>query len=156
MNEAIGNALLTKIVVFVSISIMLLFVGTLAYSKAFKSKNAIINSIEKKGSYDKAYADIEETLGSIGYLLANDNCSRLGKYVNDWKDQGWVLISTSDYDYCVYKKCVGTKSKSGICDERGEYYKVVTFMDINIPIINHFLRSSVVGETKILNKNYNY
>lgn len=152
MNEAIGNALLMKIAIFIIMIVMLLFVGSLAYSKAYKSKNSIVEAIENNGGYDNAVEDIEESLSAIGYLLANDNCN-LYKAQKGWTE--WTLVSDSDYDYCVYKKCLG-EEKKGKCDNRGEYYKVVTFMDITVPVVNKYLRSGVVGETKVLGKNFNY
>lgn len=152
MNEALGNALLMKIAIFIIMVVMLLFVGSLAYSKAYKSKNSIVEAIENNGSYELAVSDIESSLSAIGYLLADDDCNAY-KASKGWNE--WTLVSESDFDYCVYRKCVGKETK-GKCDNRGEYYKVVTFMDITVPVVNKYLRSGVVGETKILGKNYNY
>lgn len=157
MNEAIGNALLTKISIFIIFVVMLLFVGVIAYSKAYKTKNSIINAIERNGDYDLAIRDIEDALSNIGYRIGNFDCTKVNEYDN-WKNQGFKLVSESDFTYCVYKKCMNDELnvEEDECDEKGEYYKVVTFMEINLPIVGALPPASVVGETKTLNKNYDY
>ena len=154
MNEALGNAMLTKIIIFIIIVVMFLFIGALSYSKAYKAKNNSINAIEKNSGYETAISDINESLFTMGYSSAKNDCNLI---------DGFDMVSNQNYgennnfDYCVYKKCLGNKIKNtNRCDDKGEYYKVVTYMEINLPLIHEALKGKVTGETKILNKNYNY
>lgn len=52
MRSAIGNSLLMSLVVIIVSLVMLVFVGILSYSKAYRVKNRIIEVIEKYGSFE--------------------------------------------------------------------------------------------------------
>lgn len=136
MRSAIGNALLTNLVIiFVSI-VILFFVGILAYSKAYKVKNRIINYIESKESYNtNDVEELNEDLKSAGYqLTSKSKCS---------SDN----LNKTAYNYCVYR--VELKDKK-------YYYKVVTYVHFEFPVIGSIINVPVKGETKILGKTYDY
>lgn len=136
MREAIGSSMLLYIVVIFVSLIMLFFVGTLAYSKAYKVKNRIVEVIEKYEDYsDKALTEIEADLKNIGYQsgVNNKKCSNGN-------------LNKSSYKYCIYK----------VSASNGYYYKVETFVHFDIPFIGDFIEFRVKGETKILGKSYNY
>lgn len=121
MRESIG---LTYIVYFIAIFFglsIVLFTGSLGYSKAFKAKNNIINIIEKNECIDGGTCtskdEIDEVLKGIGYRV------KAGKY-----------------NYEITTKNV----------ENGVVYKVTTYMYFDIPIIGSYLEFPVSGETRTI------
>lgn len=138
MRSAIGNALLTNLVIIFVSLVILLFVGILAYSKAYKVKNRIIYYIESKEAYDSSDLDeLNNDLKSAGYQViskSNSKCS--GNNENK-----------TSYNYCVYKQEL---------NDGKYYYKVVTYIHFEFPIIGSAINVPVSGETKILGKKYNY
>ncbi len=136
MRSAIGNALLTNLVIIFASIIILFFVGILAYSKAYKVKNRIINYIESKESYNtNDVEELNEDLKSAGYqLTSKSKCS---------SDN----LNKTTYNYCVYR--VELKDKK-------YYYKVVTYVHFEFPVIGSIINVPVKGETKILGKTYDY
>lgn len=166
MRNAIGSSLLLNIVlVFVGI-ISAFLVGTIAFSKAYKVKNRIVSIIEKYdgdcfGSNTACYNEIEAELVNIGYSsnFSKSDCPDIT--LDSRNSTGIKSIDTiyngtlsGGHQYCVYKYTVCDTKKSGrrfICDTNSTeqyYYKVVTFMHFDIPIIGSFLEFEVSGETK--------
>lgn len=144
MKEAIGNsAIFNIIMVFVAIIIALL-VGSLSYSKAFKVKNRIVDTIEK---YEDGYsssnratinAQIDEFLGQVGYRVnrnGNNNCPVQSGASNN----GYALNSSSNYQYCIYE----------YQSTRGYYYAVIAYMYFDFPVIRDRLVIPVRGETQV-------
>ena len=135
MDESIANSVLLKLVIFVTIVIMLMVLGAVSYSKAYKAKNRIIQNIESAGTYQDAAVKINEDLKTMGYQTdLKGNCGNMNE-------------NKTSYVYCVEK----VEAKDG-----GYYYKVTTFMNYNLPLIGDMINPSVKGETKILGKTYNY
>ena len=136
MRGALGNSLLLFIIIFCVSLIVLLFLGILSYSKAYKAKNRIIEIIEKYEDYNiNAEEEVIFSLGTMGYQLGS--CKDKEKNKN-----------TSDYKYCIYEQST---------ENGGNYYKVVTYVQFYFPVINELVDNiSVHGETKILGKSYNY
>ncbi len=142
-----GNGLLTNlIVIFVGI-IVLFFVGIIAYSKAYRVKNRVIEILEKYNTVninDTVYSqsirsEIENSLSGMGYRLANGNKKC------DIRD-----VSGTDYDVCIYYYTVSSDKNQGF------YYDVVTYVHFEFPVIGDLLSIPVRGQTKILGKSYNY
>lgn len=142
MRESIANSYLFMfIMIFIGI-IIALFVGSLAYSKAFKVKTRIISIIEKhKGFTAEAEAEIDDVLDDIGYRIVDSPCPN--------KNGGRPLVVSSRYRYCVYEfdKHVDPANPN---QGRGPYYGVSAFMHFDIPLIGDFLEFEVYGETKII------
>ncbi len=141
MRDAVGGSLLLNVVViFVSV-IILFFAGIMAYSKAYKSKNRIIEVIERYGKYDSDVADIlNGDLRTFGYRSATPTQIRQKCGTNN--------ENTYAYFYCVYYDEDSAKE--------GYSYNVVTYIHFDFPLIGGLLEIPVRGETKILGKNYNY
>jgi hypothetical protein len=150
MREAIGSSfVLNFVITFIAIFI-LFFVGSLTYTKAFKVKNKIIDTIE---SYQGEIAssnsstlksdfvsDVDNKLSEIGYRLSNKSeCESNGRFSN-----GTELIKqgTSTYRYCIYQ----------FTTDKGNYYGVTAYMYFEVPIIGVKLEFPVYGETKIFTK----
>lgn len=140
MRDAIGGSLLLNLVVFFVSVVILLFVGILVYSKAYKIKNRIIEVVERHGEYNSsAVLELEGDLRMAGYIVSNS--SEISKKC------GENNLNKSEYLYCIYLDTELNGSK---------IYKIVTYTKFEIPLIGDFLMIPVKGETKTLGKNYNY
>lgn len=130
MKESIGStASLNIVLVFLAV-VFAFIAASLSYYKAFKVNNIIVNSIEKyEGFNDKAIAEIDVKLDSIGYKRINLSCSNEPILYNK-----------------RYYNLVDKESGKGICiyfnqnQENKTYsYLVVTFMTIDLPVIKNFM-----------------
>ncbi len=163
MNESIGGSALISLVVFIVGALLLIIVGALSYSKAYRVKNRIIGIIDKYevfndqkdyNDYKDALSEISEDLASIGYSSVKiKNCDELPVYksLETKKNNGTissfkiVYDGTNSYDYCVYETSLSDGSY---------YYTVVTFVHINFPVIESIAHVPVSGETVIYGKKY--
>ena len=139
MKAAIGNTLLMGIIVTFLSVVLLILISSIAYTKAFRVKNRIIDEIEKVEIYDSNVDNALNTIfREIGYkansLMNNSSCD------NYEPEDGELLNSTSAYHYCIFKM---NSSK-----QNGYYYKVVAFAYLDFPLINA-IQIPVYGETKI-------
>ncbi|MDD3453404.1 MAG: hypothetical protein PHN42_03960 [Bacilli bacterium] len=147
MKESIGNAFIMGIVITFIIIFMIFFASSLAYTKAFKAKNKIVEIIEKYDDIlsqsasensvliNAVEAEINETLSGMGYRISptSNNCPSRNNVSAVRKQE------TANYEYCVYKYTT----------TKGNYYGVTAYMYFEIPIIGVGLRFPVYGETKI-------
>lgn len=142
MKEAIANAgVFNLIIVFVTI-LLLLFIGSLSYTKAYKVKDRIVREIEKnKGYDDSVQADLEDWLSDVGYRYSGSAFS----CPSTDNSGGKMVPITSVYDYCIYEHDV-----SGSSGVTGHYYSVVSYMYIELPIIRDVFRVPVRGETNTI------
>ena len=173
MREAVGSALLLNIVlVFIGIVSMIL-VGSIAYSKAYKVKNRIVNIIEKyngkcfdddsdPNSLGKCWKEVEDELKNMGYSSnISSGCPNLNsediKINNAISIEQVYPVTNFNYGhkYCVYKYSLCDKVvKEGlniVCADdanQSHYYKVYSFMHFDIPVIGSFLEFKVSGETR--------
>lgn len=142
MRESIGNAYLLGIVAFFATVIMLFFVASMNYTRAFKAKNRIINILETNKTFNgNVEAEIDKSLGDMHYRIANNaKCKTDGRF----KDAGLKnqTRNTTAYRYCVYE--------FNEANDRGTYYGVVTYMYFDIPLINVTLEFPIYGETKTM------
>lgn len=153
MKESIGNALLFYIIITFVIVLIAFFVGSLSYSKAFKVKNRIIETIEKeegfttdaKGEIDDWLKGGDEGKAGIGYRVntngGNANSSNCGAV-----DGGTLLNAASNYQYCVYE--LTSCNKNADKSRCGTYYRVTTYMFFDVPVIGDLIKIPVSGETK--------
>ena len=159
MRESLGGSMLLNLVVIFASLIIVVFVGILSYSKAYKIKNRIIEMIEKysvyeaKGSLD-TYVELEinPDISAAGYDVStptkcdNVKTNFLSKKY-DLEDLSGNL-NNHGYNYCVFRN-------DGF-GYGGSTYIVVTFIRFEVPIIADVLTFPVYGETKILGKTYDY
>lgn len=138
MREAEGGGMLLYLMIFFVTTIMLVFVGILAYTKAYKAKNRIIEIVE---SYD---------CGDFGEWKTGTKAITL-EIKDSLKDMGYQIADRN------YKgENLGTGYKFNISytpANRGGYYKVTTFIHLDFPIVGNIVNMAVSGETKIMNKN---
>ena len=131
MRESISSTFLYNIIILFIIVTFAFLAGTLSYMKAFKSNSRVVKSIEKWEGYNyKSSEEIAGVLGTIGYKKDEINCPGM-------KDTGELVeqLSEEKYAYCIYHF---SPENSGLVDK--DYYGVLTYMFINVP---------VVGEVKI-------
>ncbi len=141
MKDAIGGSLLLNLVVIFTSIIILFFVGIIAYSKAYKIKNRIIEVIERNETYDSnVEMELNDDLRKAGYRTATQNQVEAKCGIDN--------KNTSEYFYCVY-----LNDESSI---EGYTYEVVTYIHFNFPVIGDMLTFAVKGETKVLGKVYDY
>lgn len=159
MKEAIANAGISNLVIIFVIILLTFFIGSLSYSKAFKVKNKIIEEIEKDQEYTKGSSNstenrVEQWLSNIGYRVNTTNqknTSTCASKVNGNGGSYGTLINTNgNYQYCVYEfnTCTENSDKA----KCGKYYRVITYMYFDIPIISGFIKIPVNGETMIFNE----
>ena len=135
MRGALGNALLLNVIVIIVAIIIVFFTSILAYSKAYKVKNRIIEVIEKYSDYNSAAEnEISSSLAQMGYQLGN--CKVESNTQNN-----------TGYRYCIQKNTTSGGSY---------YYKITTYIQFYFPVIEEFYNPPVYGETKVLGKNYDY
>lgn len=139
MREATGNALLTMMMTSIIAIIMIFFVGSLSYSKAYKIKNYIVNEIEdNKGWDDNLMKNIDDYLKNAGYYVRTKPCSNT---VSSTAITCNLVSNNSQYDYCVYS-----------CGEGiNKYYRVITHSKFEFPVVGSVVKFDVSGETEAFN-----
>lgn len=152
MKDAIGGSLLLNIVVIITSVVILFFVGIIAYSKAYKIKNRIVEVIEKNETYDSDIASnqLDNDLGRAGYITATKD--KIDAKCDDY-NKNEVAVGASGYLYCVY--CDDGDLDPTTC-EGERTYKVVTYIHFNFPVIGDMLTFAVKGQTKTLGRVYDY
>ena len=137
MRDAFGGIVnIAMIVVFlVVVSGYLAF--NVNYTKAFRVKNKIISTIEEyEGNLDNEAlkTKISEYMKSVGYSAPDFNLT----------SEGYKC----EYGYCVKEVPISTGSDT----KERSYFKVVTQINIDIPIINKIMPGlkifQVSGDTK--------
>lgn len=166
MKGAIGNAFILNLVITFILIFYMLLIGSMAFSKAFKVKNYLINSLVE---YDELYgvlpdnetqressgwnAMVNDYLAKIGYNLSGSNNTCPNSGGSDPKDSGYKLIRDTrvgSYDYCIYKKNYDTGSD--MFADTKYTYKVISYMRFDFPIIGEFMKLHMSGETKLITK----
>lgn len=134
MKQGVGTTVTINIMAIFIVVTFAFLVITLNYYKAYKVNNIISTSIEKFEGYNElSKNEIESKLTSIGYVRNNDNCPT--KY-------GQNL--TKNASYCVYLE---------EDNEKNTYkYVIVTYLNMQIPIINQVLNLPVKTTTETIYK----
>ena len=140
MRDAFGGILNIFLIALFLVIVEGVLGFTVSYTKAFKMKNMVISAFEEyegagctnTSTYNTACKNrIREGAKRIGYSPANLNCS--GNY------------EKVDGFFC-YKQ-----NPDGNNEQNKKVYRIVTQVDINIPIINNIMGFSffqVTGDTR--------
>ena len=150
MRDSLGGAVnIVIIVVFIVIAL-----GYMAfnvnYTKAFRMKNKIINEYEKADgvcpSGSDCYSNIQTYAHEIGY-----EPSRNSFHCPD----GGYAMDSSHHLYCYKEFQVKSRSDEDSIKDRadGKYYRIVTKINIEIPIIDNVFDLDVFkisGDTKTM------
>jgi hypothetical protein len=162
VKDAIGGSLLLNLVVIFTSIIILFFAGILAYSKAYKVKNKIIEIIEAHDGQimssvntslidTTVLSEINTELKKVGYLVSGAPDST--KCSKDSSRGNCTNLNTSEFNYCICN--YGENSTSGAVNF-GTSYEVITYVHFSFPVIGDLLTFPVRGETRVLGKDYNY
>lgn len=160
MRESLGGSMLLNLVIIFASLIIVVFIGILSYSKAYKIKNRIVELIEKYGIYEvkknslDTYVELEinPDLSAAGYDVSTP--TRCDNVKTNFLSKKYDLedlsgnLNNHGYNYCVFRN-------DGF-GYGGSTYIVVTFIRFEVPIIADVLTFPVYGETKILGKTYDY
>ena len=150
MREAFGGSWLLGFVVLFIVLFSAYLAVSVNYTKAFKAKNKIINIIEQNEGFstsargqcknDKSDACLKNSKTTEDKIYAY--LKESGFLINDLNDKvcpkGYNLIK--DGGYCV----------QSICTSQGSYYRVITFIKIELPIVWQTFTVPIKGETKVL------
>lgn len=130
MKQGMGFSVTINIMAVFIVVTFAFLVASLNYYKAYRVNNAISDSIEKyEGLNDLAKDEITRKLTSLGYVNGTKKC----------KDGN---LNDTVFNYCVYPE----KNEN-----TGKYkYKVVTYLNFNIPVINQTLNIPVRTYTKAI------
>lgn len=134
MKEGIGGTFMIYVMlVFLAVYITFLAVA-FNYARAFRVKNKVIDIIEQNEGMD--FTDTSGTLGQI------DNYLKEVSYVVTGIDKEECPVAEYNYidarGYCIGK----------VDGSNGEYYKVKTFIKLEIPFLNLGFTIPVKGETR--------
>lgn len=162
MKAATGNAMLVNIIIIFLVAVMSLLVTSISYTKAFRVKNRIVDIISyHNGDFSDTSIkdDINASLKSIGYRYNNGNqCPTVQDLLNSNNLGGdstsnvcQITNVSSEYLVCVYAVGVDPETCKPLQNkgDRGVYYKVISYMYFDIPIIGEYVNIPVYGETKV-------
>lgn len=148
MREAFGGSWLLGFVALFIVLFSAYLAVSINYTKAFKAKNKIISLIEENEGFTTS-------TGNVANKTDNDlkNSSRTEDKIYLYLKQSGFNLSTENLDgrcpdgedpytggYCVRK----------MYTSQGAYYKVTTFVKLEIPVIWVNITVPVKGETKVL------
>lgn len=142
MNESMGNAMLFNIVITFVIIMVGFFIASLAYSKAYKVKNKIVEEIEKERTFDSDVAsEVESWMQSnnVGYRVNTGSFT-----CDDYDGTEAMSVGGQNYQYCVYELTTCNKNTEDRC---GNYYHVITYMYLDLPVLEDVIKIPVNGET---------
>lgn len=146
MRDAFGGIVnISMIVVFlVIVSGYLAF--NVSYTKAFRVKNKIITTIEQ---YEGNCNDTSDCSGIIDKYIQNIGYSPY-EYIQVTATPGCTRIHEPSKNGYYIERCPA----NGVEDNQKVYYKVITFIDINIPIVNKVMSGMnvfrVSGNSKLI------
>lgn len=148
MKEAYGGATNLYLFLFFFVVYVSFLAFALQFAKAYRVKNYVIDALEQ-GQYDGEAMDsgtnreIAEKLHkyflSIPYTGVNNTAD---DFCKDNSDNG-TYIANSYEGACIIK----------YGEEDAPYYKVFTFVDFSLPLLDVDLKIPVGGETMIIKNN---
>jgi len=166
MREAIGGTWLFGIVILFIALFASFLAYSISYTRAFNTKNEIINLIERNEGYTVCAQGDQENGGecevdnmSDDQLLANTSVQSQAFYrikkagYNYSAGETVDCISVGHADsvaqpggYCVTKYC----KNEALGDQFSVYYKVTTFIALKIPVVEITFNIPISGETRTL------
>ncbi|MFA5603745.1 MAG: hypothetical protein WDA12_02690 [Bacilli bacterium] len=134
MRESVGSIFTYNIIIIFLFIIFAFIAATISYYKAFKVNTFVVSALEKYEGYNRlSVAEIDRSLKTIGY--------REEKGYTCPKREGVVALSRitgTNHRYCIYRNNEGNNYRS---------YGVVTYINIDLPIIGDFLSLPVYTKT---------
>lgn len=149
MREAIGGTWMLGIIVLFIVLFSAFLALSINYTKAFKVKNKIVNILEENegftennsgGTANKSLEELKDS--SITEDKVYAYLMEMG-YATTRVDSKKCTDDNMDYiegGYCIRK----------MCSDQGSYYKVRTFIKVELPIIYQTFTIPINGETKVI------
>jgi len=145
MRDAIGGLVNIQVILVFIVIVSGYLAFSVNYTKAFRVKNKIITTLEEYNGVldDKATTSIRSYMTQIGYSIPNGDFKNQTNCPND------LATGINDYAVCP------TDANETVTGEKREYFTVVTYVNIDIPVINKILPRlasvfSVSGQTKLI------
>ena len=149
MKEAIGGGWLFGFVAVFIVLFSAYLAISINYTKAFKVKNRIINLIEENEGFS--------TSNNISKSSVDMDQVKNG---TSTEDKVYVYLDEIGYKYtdikCPEPLDTATDSRvGGYCVKKyktneGAYYKVVTFVSLELPLVWIKINVPITGETKVI------
>jgi len=152
VKDAISSTVIIQIILIFLVIINSYLAFSVNYTKAFRIKNNIVSIIEEnEGLTDIAKVRVEELMLGAGYSIARDYIDRCGT----GSLAGYIPIYNNAGGYCVKVNLADNTGTYGDGAYVGAYYSVVTFISIDVPILNKVFPVfadvfSIKGETKTI------
>lgn len=150
MKEAIGGVMSLQIIMIVLIVMNCYLAFSVNYTKAFRTKNEIRSIIEKNEGFTCSAADqINEYMLETNYNISDG-------YLSWCESNGYEVARLGNGSFCYKNNKVDI---TGTTDQnttyKGSYYTVVTFVNLDLPLINKVLPFAgnifaVKGETALI------
>ncbi len=137
MRQGIGAIGTFNIIIIYIMVVFGLLIGAINYYKAYKINSRVLDIIEKYEGYNSlAVSEIDDFMGSIGYVQGNKGCENTSHGANLVTKKNGGHDMDQNYDYCVYfHPADGTKKD--INGTKTYYnYSVVTYIYIDLPGFN--------------------
>ena len=162
MRDAIGGVVnIQLILVFIAVvSGYLAF--SVSYTKAVHVKDFIIDKIEQYGEAptenETVRTEVEKYMNNIGYHgVANANVDA-SKYCDEFSTdkEGFKPLAGDTTDYVICKMEGGSIGGNNVGEEptKRNYYGVVTYITIDIPIVKNIMTSfqffKISGKTRLI------
>lgn len=150
MRDAVGGSVVISIIMVFIVVVSAYLAFNVNYMKAFKMKDKVISVYEAYGrscdevngeDKSKCFQEITNYAREIGYDVAKLNCEGAG-------------YSSKEDLYCEKKVEVSKNDESSSIVDMGSsrYYKIMTKIDIRIPIVDYALDIKpfqINGDTKV-------
>ena len=147
MREAFGGSWLLGFVALFIVLFSAYLAVSVNYTKAFKAKNKILNIIEQNEGFTTTKCGTNKT----------DNCLKNSKSTEDkiyayLKESGFIINDLNSNKCPTDSKLIkdGGYCVQRVCTSQGSYYKINTFIKIELPIVWQTFTVPIKGETKVL------
>jgi len=166
MRESIGGTWIMGIVIVFVVLFTSFLAYSISYTKAFNVKNEIINYIEHKEGFSRS----KNTVDALSLENLRNEAVNPDEKQNNVEAKAYYLITQSGYNsqtaskvncsagdnppggemmpggYCLRKICPDGLNGGNV------YYKVTTFIAIEIPVVSIVVNIPISGETRAIYK----
>ena len=153
MRETIGSTWIYQLVILFILIFVSFLILALTYSKSFKTKNEVLNIIEKYEGVNKdSVAIINNYLTTSGYKTMggcpDDHDGAYWIASNNLEATSLVKAKTNEkYYYCLKRKNSSKPSTGKTLSSKFVFYEVALFYKFNLPVIGNISTFTVNGVT---------
>lgn len=144
MREAIGGTWLFGLVITFIVFFASFLAISINYSKAFNVKNNVVDLISKyEGNNNCARQEIGKYLKTDGYLVAG-TCPKDEAYTYVGYDLSGNEVAAGNKAYY----CISSDSTDNTTVIEKQFYRVVVFFKIDLPVVGNITTFRIKGETE--------